>query len=122
MQAAGIAHRIDRTNQPKAACKLVLARVAQQLPLRAQNDRQLAGVDTETLDQCLRLRVGIGIERLAWMRIAPKKVLQAEYVAVIGSAYDHRSPGSGLNERNPAQYQSAHNPLAQLRFRDQQSP
>jgi len=76
----------------------------------------------EPLDQCRRLRVGVGIEHLTRMRIATKKVFKPEYVAVVGSADNHWSAGPSLNEADPAQDQGAHDPLAEFRIRDQQSP
>ena len=42
---------IDRPDHADAAGKLELARIAQQLPARAEHDRQLAGIDMEALDQ-----------------------------------------------------------------------
>ena len=56
------------------------------------------------------------------MRIAAEKVCQPKHVAVIGAADDHRSTGPGLEQADAAQDQGAHDPLAELRLRDDQRP
>ncbi len=47
---------IDRSDQPDAAGKFVLAGIAQKLPAGAEHDRQLSGVDVEFFDQSLALQ------------------------------------------------------------------
>ena len=111
---------IDRPDQADATGKLVLAGIAQQLAARAQHDRQLAGVDMEALDQRFRLRVGHRVQCLMWMTIAAEKVFQPKHIAALGPADDHRAAGAGLEQADAAQDQGAHDPLAELRLRDQQ--
>ncbi len=113
---------IDRPDQADAAGELVLAGIAQQLAVRAQHDRQLPGVDVEALDQRLRLRIGLGIERLVRMAVAGQETLQPQHVAVLGAADDHRPAGPGLDQADAAQDQGAHDALAELGLGDEQRP
>ena len=76
----------------------------------------------EALDQRPGFRVGLGVERLMRMAVAAEKALQAKHVAVVGAADDDRPAGAGLEQSDAPQDQSAHDPLAELRLRDQQSP
>src|SRR5260370_34341902 len=95
--------RIDRPHQPDTAGELDLAGVTQQLPGRAQNDRQLARIDLEALDQRLRLRIGLGVQSLTRMAVAREKTLEAEHIAALGIADDHRPDGSGLAQPDATQ-------------------
>ena len=74
----------------------------------------------EALDQRLRLRVGVGIERLMRMRVAAQEVSEPKHVAVIGAADDHRSTGSALKQADPSEDQGAHDPLAEFGLGDKQ--
>ena len=56
------------------------------------------------------------------MRIAAEKVIQPKHVAVIGAADDNRSSRPGFEEADAAQDQGAHDPLAELRLRNDQRP
>ena len=94
--------------------------IAQQLPARAEHDRQLAGIDVEALDQRPRRRVGLGIEALMGMAVAGEKSVQPQHVAIVGAADDDRPAGARLDQPDAAQDQGAHDPLAELGFRDQQ--
>jgi len=76
----------------------------------------------KAIDQRLGFRVGLGIEPLTRMAIATEKALEAEHIAILGLANDHRSACSGLEQPDAAQNQGAHDPLPKLRFRNQQSP
>ena len=112
--------RIDRPHQPDTARELDLAGITQQLPGRAQNDRQLARIDVEALDQRLRLRIGLGVQSLTRMAVAREKALEAEHIAARGIADDHRPAGSGLEQTDATQDQGAHDALPELRVGDQQ--
>jgi len=76
---------IDRPYQADTAGEFVFARIAQQLSVRAQNDRQLTGVDKEAFDQRFRLRVGLRIQCLMGMAIAAEKVFEPKYIAALGT-------------------------------------
>jgi hypothetical protein len=104
--------RIDRPQQADATGQLGLARIAQQLSVRTQHDRQLPGVDVKAIDQRPRLRIGLGIETLMRMAVAAQETLQPQHVAVAGAAHDHRSAGSGLEQADAAQDQRTHDALA----------
>src|SRR6202011_229695 len=106
----------DRPNQPDTSGELVLARIAQQLPTRAQDNGQLSGIDVKTFDQRLRLRLGLRIERLMRVTVAAEKALQPKHVAVLGTAHDHRSAGSPLEQADTTQDEGAHDPLSELGF------
>ena len=51
-----------------------------------------------------------------------KKALEPQHVAVVGTADDDRSADAGLEQADAAQDQRPHDPLAEIRFRDQQRP
>src|SRR5262245_41402807 len=76
----------------------------------------------KAFDQRLCFRVGLWIEHLPRMTVAAEKPLQSKHIAVPAAADDHRSTGSRLEPADATQYQGAHDPLAQLRLRDQQCP
>src|SRR5215470_6286155 len=98
---------MNRPYHSQAAGELALARIAQQLPIRTQHDRQLAGVDVKTFDQRLRVRIGLGIEPSIGMAVAAKKALQPEHVSVLRAADDHRSARSCLEDGDAAQDERA---------------
>jgi len=52
--------RIDRFDEADAARELVLARIAQEVSVGTDDDRQFARIDVEALDQRLRARIGFG--------------------------------------------------------------
>ncbi len=54
------------------------------------------------------------------MTVAAEKALQPQHVAILGPADDDRSAGAGLEQADAAQDQRAHDPLAEIGFRDQQ--
>ena len=110
---------IDRPDQADTPGKLVFAGIAQQLAARAQNNRQLTGVDLEALDQRFCLRIGLRAQRLMRMAIAAEKVFQPQHIAALGPADDHRAAGTDLEQADTAQDQGAHDPLAELRLGDQ---
>ncbi len=112
--------RIDRPDKPDAAGKLGLARIAQQLPVRTQHDRQLSRIDMEALDQRLRLGVVLGIKPQMRMTIAAEEAFEPEHVAVLGPTDDHRSAAAGLDQADAPQDKRAHDALAELRLRDQE--
>ena len=105
-----------------SAGKVVLARIAQQLPTRAQDNGQLTGIDVKTFDQRLRLRLGLRIERLMRVTVAAEKALQPKHVAVVRAADDHRPARPRLQEADTAQNEGAHDPFSELGFCDQQGP
>ena len=111
---------IDRPHHADAAGKLELARIAQQLPARAQHDRQLAGIDMEALDQRLRLGILLRVDPLVGMPVAGEEALEPKRVAVADLADDDRPAGALFENADPAQDQRAHDPLAELGFGDQQ--
>jgi hypothetical protein len=72
----------------------------------------------ESDDQRLRFRIGLGIEPLMRMAVTAKKVLQPKDSAVLGTADDHRSAGSLLQQPDATEDEGAHDPLPELRLRD----
>jgi hypothetical protein len=110
---------IDRPHHADAARQLVLSGIAQQLAIRAEHDRQLAGIDMEALDQRSRLGISVGVEPLTRMAVAAEEAFEPEHVGVVGAADDHRSARPQLEQADPAQNEGAHDALTQLRFRDQ---
>ena len=74
----------------------------------------------ETLDQRFGFRIGVGIEQLLRLSITTEKTFQPQHVAVVGAADDDRAAGAAFEEAHAAQDQRAHDPLAELGFRDQQ--
>jgi hypothetical protein len=56
------------------------------------------------------------------LAVAAQEALEPQDVAVAGMADDHRPAGAGLQKADPAQDQGAHDPLPELRLRDQQGP
>ena len=73
----------------------------------------------KAFNQCLRFRVGVGVERLPRMAVATEKTFEPKHIAVSRTADDHRSASSRLEQPHATQYQGAHDPLAQLRLGDQ---
>ena len=76
----------------------------------------------EALDQRLRFRIGVGIERLVRVAIAGQEALQPQYIAALGVADDDGPARSRLDQAHTTQDQGAHDPLAELRLRHQQGP
>ena len=113
---------IERPYHADTPGKFDLAGVAQQAAVGTEHNRQLTRVDVKALDQRLRFRIGISVERLMRMAVAPKKILEPKHITVLGVADDHRTTGSGLEQSNATQDQGAHDPLPELCLRDQQSP
>ena len=112
--------RIDRADQADATRKLDFARVAQHLPARAYHDRQLPGIDVKALDQCLSLRIGVGIDHHARRAVARQEAFEPYDIGIFGAADDHRSADTVLKHLRPAQDQRAHHPFAELGFGDHQ--
>ena len=112
--------RIDRPQETDAACERGLAGVAQHATVRAQNDRELARVDLEALEQGPRIDFGVGVEPLVRVPVAREEAFQPEHVGMRCAADDHRSSRSGLEQADAAQDQRAHDALAQLRFRHEE--
>ncbi len=56
------------------------------------------------------------------MGVAREKALEPEHIAVVGTADDDRSADTGLEQADATQDQRPHDPLAKIRFRDQQCP
>ena len=83
--------RVDRPHQADTAGKLVFAWIAEQLTVRAQYDRQLTGIDVEALYQRFGLGVGLWIERLLRLAIAPKKIRQPQHIPIVCMADDYRA-------------------------------
>jgi hypothetical protein len=61
---------IDGAHQAEAARQFVLARIAQELSARAQNDWQPSRIDMKAFDQCFCRCVGLGIEQLVGLSVA----------------------------------------------------
>ena len=76
----------------------------------------------EAIDQCFRLRIGVGIELHARRAIAREKALEPQHVGIFGAADDHRSADAGLQHLRAAQDQRAHQPFAEVGLGDQQRP
>ncbi len=56
------------------------------------------------------------------MAVAPEEALQPKHIAILGASNNHRSTCAGLKQSDATQNQGAHDPLAKLRFRNQQRP
>ena len=54
------------------------------------------------------------------MAVAAEETLKPQHIAILGAADDYRPAGAGLQQADAAQDQRAHDPFAELRFRDQQ--
>ena len=111
---------INRADQPDAACQFVLGWITQQLPAGAEHDRQLPGIDMETLDQGLGFGVDVGVEQLLRLTVTAQKDLQPQHVAIVGAADDDRAAGAGLQQPDAADDQGPHDALAELGFGNQQ--
>ena len=106
--------RVDRPDEADAPREFDVAGIAQQLSVGTDDDRQVALVDMEAVDQRLRARIGFWVEPLVRMPVAREKAFEAQNIAVVGAADDHRSAGTGVEKINTAQDQGAHDALAQL--------
>ena len=54
------------------------------------------------------------------MTVAAEKTFQPQHVAIVGAADDDRAAGAGFEQADAAQDQRAHDPFAELGFRNQQ--
>src|SRR4029434_10756765 len=97
-----------------AADELVFGRIAQELSAWTKDDRQLTGVDMEALNQCLGIRIGLGVQPLVGMAIAPEKTFKPKHIPILRKAHDHWPAGAGLKETHPTQNHSDPNALAYL--------
>jgi hypothetical protein len=95
-------------------------RIVQELSAWTKHDRQLTGVDMETLDQCLGVRIGLGVQPLVGMAIAPEKTFKPKHIPILRTSHDDRSAGAGFKEADATENQRAHNALAKLCLADQQ--
>jgi hypothetical protein len=82
----------------------------------------LPRIDLETLDKRPRLWIHVGVKALVWMPIAGQKARQAQHVSAPGPTDYHRPAGARLDQSDAAQDQGVHDPLAELRFCNQQRP
>jgi hypothetical protein len=112
--------RIDRFDEADATGEFDIPRIAQQLSIGTENDRQITGGDVEALDQGLRARIGLGVKSLVWMPVASKEPLKAKYIGMISAADDHRPDGARIEKTNSAQDQGAHDAFAQFGLFDHQ--
>jgi hypothetical protein len=48
----------------------------------------------KAIDQRLGLCIGLGVEPLTWMSIAPKKSLKPKHIAILSAADDDRPAGA----------------------------
>src|SRR4029450_3554184 len=72
------------------------------------------------LNQCLGIRIGLGVQPLVGMAIAPEKTFKPKHIPILRKAHDHWPAGAGLKETHPTQNQGAHNALPKLCLADQQ--
>src|SRR5258706_3157769 len=105
---------VERLDEADTPGKSDLARVAKHLPVRAQHDGKLEGLDMKAFKQGLCLRVGVGIESLTGMAIACQESLQPKDIAIVGTADDNRAANARFKQTDAAQDEGAHDALAQL--------
>ena len=74
----------------------------------------------EALNQCLGIRISLGVQPLVGMAIAPEKTFKPKHIPILRKAHDHWPAGAGLKETHPTQNQGAHNALPKLCLADQQ--
>ena len=111
---------IDRPDQPDTPGELELARIAQQLAVGADNNRQFAGRYLKPFDQRLPARIGGRVEPLVRVAVAGEEPFEPQHVAIVGAADNDRAARADLKQADTAQDQRPHDALAELRFRDQQ--
>src|SRR4030095_5592422 len=85
-------------------------------------DRRLTGTVVKSVDQGLGLRIGFGIEPLLRMAVAAEKAFEPKHVAIVGAPDDDRPARAGFEQSYTAENQGAHDPFAELRFRNQERP
>ncbi len=73
----------------------------------------------EAFEQGPRAGIGLGVERLVGMPVAPEESGQPKHVGMVRPADDHRSAGAGLEEPDAAEDERAHDALPELGFRHQ---
>jgi hypothetical protein len=111
---------VDWSDETDTASEVVLSWIAQKLSPGAQHDRQLARIEVESIEESARIGVGIGVEQLVRMSVAPEEVLESENVALMGVADDHRATGALFDQADAPENQGAHDPLTELGLGDQQ--
>ena len=72
----------------------------------------------EAVDERAGLGVGVGVNGLVRLAVAPEETLQAKDICVVRSANDDRSHAGSRDQADAAQDQSAHDPLADLGLGD----
>ena len=77
--------------------------------------------DLELFDQHLAARIGLGIEPVMRMAIAPQEAFEPQHVAIAGAADDHRAAAARLDQPDATQDERTHDALAQLRLGDEES-
>ncbi len=111
---------VERSEEADAASERILARVAQELPARTEDERQRFARDMETFDQGLRAIVDQRIELLIGVAVAAQEIDEPQHVPIAGRSDDSRSR-AGFDQADAAQDERAHDPLAKLRLGDEQS-
>jgi hypothetical protein len=76
----------------------------------------------EAIDQRLGLWIGLRIEPLTRMSVAPEKALEPEHIAILSAADDYGPTGASLQQPNTPENQGTHDALAELRFCNQEGP
>jgi hypothetical protein len=76
----------------------------------------------KAIDQRLGLWIGLGVETLTRMSIAPEKALEPEHIAILSAADDYGPTGACLQQTNTPENQGAHDALAELGFCNQEGP
>ena len=112
--------RFERYQQPNAARQRDFARVAQHFAARTEHDWQFARRYVKAVDQSLGARVDARVEPLVRMSVAIEKALQPQHIGIVGAADDDRAAPAAPQQRDAAQYQGPHDPLAEFGFLDEQ--
>jgi len=76
----------------------------------------------EALDQRLRTRIGLRVQKLVRMPVSGKESFEPQHVAVVGTADDYRPACTRLDQANAAQDKGAHDALAQFGLFHQKIP
>jgi len=74
----------------------------------------------KTLDQRLCTGIGLWVEPMVRMRVAPEETFEAQNISVIRSADDHGSAGSDIEKVDTAKDQRTHDAFAELGLFHQQ--
>jgi hypothetical protein len=97
----------------------VLGRIDEDRSVGTHRER-VVGSDPVLLEQRCRGAVEVGVERLVRLEVAREERLQPDKMGRSSGTDEHGAARTGLEQPRATQDERAHDPLAQVRFRDDQ--